>query len=56
MGVTVALYTLGAGIISLIGGELMTIGPRLPFVLSLACLLLAATLIAFLWRHGAGQP
>lgn len=50
MGVTVALYTLGAGIISPIGGELMSIGIRLPFILSLVSLIVAAILIALLWR------
>jgi len=50
MGVTVALYTLGAGIISLIGGQLMAISIFLPYSVALAALVLAAILIFTLWR------
>lgn len=50
MGVTVALYTLGAAIISLMGGRLMAIDIHLPFITSLASALLALLLMAALWR------
>lgn len=50
MGVTVALFTLGAGTISLIGGWLMSIDIHLPFLISAASIALALVLIALLWR------
>ena len=53
MGVTVAIYTLGAGILSPIGGELMSVEASMPFILSLASLGIAAVLIATLWRGHA---
>ncbi|MCP4329734.1 MAG: TCR/Tet family MFS transporter [Alphaproteobacteria bacterium] len=52
MGVTVALYTLGAGIVSVIGGEMMSIDIHLPFVISMASLILALVLVFTLWRGG----
>lgn len=50
MGVTVALYTLGAGLVSLAGGSLMSINIRLPFYIGIAALILAAFLVTLLWR------
>ncbi|MEM7146905.1 MAG: MFS transporter [Verrucomicrobiota bacterium] len=50
MGVTVALYTLGAGLVSLAGGRLMAENIRLPFYIAIAALVLAALLITLLWR------
>ncbi|USG60573.1 MFS transporter [Sneathiella marina] len=50
MGVGVALFTLGAGIISLIGGWLMSIDIHLPFIISVISALIAMGLIALLWR------
>lgn len=50
MGVTVALYTSGAGIISLIGGSLMSLDIRLPLIISVGALGAAAILIFVLWR------
>ncbi|MDA7947411.1 MAG: MFS transporter [Hyphomicrobiaceae bacterium] len=50
MGVTVALYTLGSGLISVIGGKLMAVDIILPFVMALVAALIAAGLIFLLWR------
>ena len=50
MGVSIALFTLGAGLVSLLGGWLMSIDNRLPFVLATASSLLAAMLVPVLWR------
>ena len=50
MGVTVALYTLGAGLVSLLGGRLMEINIHLPFVIAMACAVTALVLIQLLWR------
>jgi DHA1 family tetracycline resistance protein-like MFS transporter len=50
MGVTVALYTLGAGIVSMIGGELMEVNIGMPLIVSVASLVLALALMAILWR------
>ena len=50
MGVTVALFTLGAGIISLIGGWLMSMDIHLPFIVSAVSVAVAIGLIAFSWR------
>lgn len=50
MGITVAIYTLGAGIISLAGGQLMAISIYLPFIVALVATILAAVLIFTLWR------
>ena len=50
MGVTVALFTLGAGIISLVGGSLMTIDVHLVFAVSMVSCFIALGLVALLWR------
>ncbi len=50
MGVTVALYTLGAGLISLFGGQLMSLDIRWPFFISMASLVLAMIFVVLLWR------
>lgn len=50
MGVTVALLTLGAAIVSLAGGWLMSINIHAPFVVSIASCLIALGLVALLWR------
>ena len=50
MGVTTALFTLGAGITSLIGGELMGIDPALPFYVAIGSALLSLLLSGALWR------
>jgi hypothetical protein len=51
MGVTVALYTLGAGIVSLTGGWLMSINIHMPFVISIGSGLIALVLALTLWRR-----
>ena len=50
MGVAVALFTLGAGMISLLGGELMSINIHLPFMIALASSVITLILILTLWR------
>ena len=50
MGVTTALWTLGAGITSLIGGDLMGLDLRLPFFMAAASAALTIALILALWR------
>ncbi len=50
MGVSTALWTLGAGLTSLLGGDLMGLDMHLPFLLALASAVLAAVLIFVLWR------
>ncbi|MEM7172655.1 MAG: MFS transporter [Pseudomonadota bacterium] len=50
MGVTVALFTLGAGIISVIGGRLMAVSIHLPFMISVGSLVIALLLILLFWR------
>ena len=50
MGVTTALWTLGAGSTSLIGGELMRFGIVVPYLIGIGSIALALILIAALWR------
>jgi MFS family permease len=50
MGVAVALFTLGAGTISLLGGWLMSIDIHLPFLIAAAALAFSMGLIWLLWR------
>jgi predicted MFS family arabinose efflux permease len=49
MGVTIALFTLGCGMISLAGGAMMAISPRLPFMAGIASFLAALIFIAMWW-------
>ena len=51
MGVTIALFTLGAGLISLAGGQLMAINIHLPFVVAVGAAVLAMILVTLLWRQ-----
>ncbi len=51
MGVSTAMWTLGAGLTSLIGGDLMGIDVRLPYVLATASALIAILLLVLLWRY-----
>jgi len=51
MGVTIALFTLGSGIISLAGGGMMAIDARLPFMAGIASFVVALIFIATLWRQ-----
>lgn len=50
MGVGVALFTLGAGSVSLLGGWLISIDIRFPFAIAAAASLLAVVLVMMLWR------
>jgi len=50
MGVTTALWTLGAGLTSLIGGDIMGLDLRLPFYVAAASAGLTIVLILVLWR------
>jgi len=50
MGVSTALFTLGAGLTSLIGGELMGLSIYDPFWMAIAASLLALALIGTIWR------
>ena len=49
MGVSIALFTLGTGAISLIGGSLMAINVHLIFIVAIGAGLIALALIAVLW-------
>jgi len=50
MGVTVALYTLGAGMASLLGGRLMEVNIHLPFAIACVSAVIALILIQLFWR------
>lgn len=50
MGVAMALFTLGTGSISIIGGRLMAIDIHLIFLVSIVSCLIAIALILALWR------
>lgn len=52
MGVTIALFTLGSGMIALAGGAMMAIDVRLPFITGIVSCLVALVFIALLWRKG----
>jgi DHA1 family tetracycline resistance protein-like MFS transporter len=51
MGVTIALYTLGSGSVSLIGGSLMSVSIYLPFMISIGGYLTALLLMSTIWRN-----
>lgn len=51
MGVSTALWTLGAGLTALIGGDVMGLDIRLPFLISIASAIAVLILIAALWRY-----
>ncbi|MEO1223023.1 MAG: MFS transporter [Pseudomonadota bacterium] len=50
MGVAVALFTLGSGLVSLLGGRLMAIDIHFPFAIAAGCSVIAGLLILLLWR------
>ena len=50
MGVSTALWTLGAGLTSLIGGDLMGLNLQLPFYMAAASAALTIVMILILWR------
>jgi len=53
MGVTTALYTLGAGLTSLIGGEAMALNIRMPFFYGAAVAVLGIVLVFVTWSYPA---
>jgi MFS family permease len=50
MGVSVALFTLGAGLVSLLSGDLMSVNIHLPFAIAVASAVIGMALIFLLWR------
>jgi len=50
MGITTAQFTLAAGVLSLIGGDLMGINLRFPFLITFGAALLALLMMALTWR------
>lgn len=55
MGVSIALFTLGAGLTSLIGGEAMALDVRMPFFYGAAVAGLAIVLVVTAWGYPAVQ-
>ncbi len=53
MGVTVAIYALGSGTITALGGTLLAINMRMPFFLAIGCCIIALVLMAALFRNPA---
>ena len=51
MGITIALFTLGSGMIAFAGGAMMAIDARLPFMTGIASFLVALIFITTLWRQ-----
>lgn len=51
MGITVALFTLAAGLTSLLGGELMSIEIRSPFYVSFGAAIVALVLLLTTWNR-----
>lgn len=51
MGITVALFTLAAGLTSFLGGELASLDIRLPFYVSFGAALLALVLLFTAWNQ-----
>jgi predicted MFS family arabinose efflux permease len=50
MGVATAMWTLGAGVTSLIGGDLAAIDIGLPFVIAIGSALLSILFVALAWQ------
>lgn len=50
MGITVAVFTLAGGVMSLLGGELMSINIHLPFFIVIAAAITAMIVMSFTWR------
>ena len=51
MGVSIALFTLGSGLISLAGGAMMAIDVHLPFIAGVASFVVALVFVAIFWRQ-----
>jgi len=50
MGVSVALFTLGAGLVSLLSGDLMAVNIHLPFLIAVTAAMVGIALVFMLWR------
>ncbi len=50
MGVSTALWTLGAGVTSLIGGDLMALDVHFPYYIAVGSGLMSIILVALVWR------
>ncbi len=53
MGITVAVFTLAGGVMSLLGGELMTISIHLPFFIVIVAAAVAIIVMSVTWRSPA---
>ncbi|WOO41798.1 MFS transporter [Rubellicoccus peritrichatus] len=53
MGISIALFTIGSGLISLLGGQLMAININLAFALGAVSAFLAAAFVMIFWRGKA---
>lgn len=53
MGITIAVFTLVAGTMSLVGGELMSVNIRLPFYIVIAAALMGVVVLFFAWNNVA---
>ena len=51
MGITTAQFTLAAGIMSFVGGDLMSLDFRTPFYISFGAALLTLVLLAVAWNR-----
>lgn len=51
MGVTIAIFTLGAGITSILGGDLMSFDIRLPFYVSSGAAIIGLGMLFTLWNR-----
>ena len=51
MGVTIAIFTLGAGITSIMGGDLMSFDIRLPFYLACGAAMIGLVMLFTLWNQ-----
>lgn len=51
MGVTVAIYALGSGTVTALGGTMMAINARMPFFLAIGCCLIALALMTVLFQN-----
>jgi hypothetical protein len=53
MGITTAQFTLAAGIVSLVGGDLMGVDLRFPVFVTIAAAPLALLMMILTWRTAA---
>ena len=50
MGITIAVFTLAGGVMSLIGGEMMSVDIRMPFYVVIAAALLGLVFMGLGWN------